>query len=386
MTNYSKGHGKILSNLFTNREFILHCLTKVETFQTASIEMQWVFQALEYYENMKDKFAQRDPIGTVYVSSPQNLPLYSFLIYVFGPALVGNKIVLRLSSKTANITKEIIKKCALDDLIDLEISELGAAEFIEEASIKADCLIFTGSYTNSVNITRKLNSNVKYIYNGSGNCSFVIGSDANIQLAVGHLMRSKFFNSGQDCMATERLYVHKNIYSDVINEVIKKFNELKIGRNIDVDTDIGEILSFKNLSDIDRIIDEGKGIVNVIQRGGFSGAYYVPCLLECLPDSPIVQQEKYGPILPVITYNNNNELLEFLSNDEYGLGITLFGFNNTKFINKLNYGQIVLNNNIYEFESIARPFGGFKRSGFVMQNGKIFSGPIYLPYETSVLV
>lgn len=372
---------KILNYIENNRNSILRILSDIETYKTAQLEVEWSISALKKFILKKDFLQNLNPMGKVYISLPANLPLYSFIIYVLEAAYIGNIVKVRPSSKSKKVLLDILKESNLDKNEQVKLTDISWNLFMKEVNDRADIFIFTGSWNNAKKIEGYLSDTVKYIYNGSGVCPFVVGPNANIHDVVIKIIQTKFFNSGQDCMATECVYLHKSLYKEVARLLVEKVNNLKVGPNAAHDTDVGPLMFLDNLMIIDKLVEEKKGVIKVLKRGGLKDNYYHPCIVECSPYSYIATEEKFGPVLPIVCYDNDKELYSYLSLRNHELGISIFG--QTSIIPNLGYGHITIDKTLYDYENSIKPFGGYKRSGFVKHHGFKKEGPISIVYETS---
>lgn len=214
---------QIAEAITTHKDDIISILCEVETYKTACNEVEKTVRTITSYSDENRYLVGRDPLGTVAVFLPFNMPLYSFILYAFGSAYIGNNVVVRPSRLTAS---QLIQICNyfLSELKELHISlfEGGGSEFISSIvnDNKYNCVIFTGRYDSVKDILSKLNPQTKLIYCGSGVCPLIIQDNADINLAVSVTISSRLFNSGQDCLATEKILIHDSMFDKYVRLLI----------------------------------------------------------------------------------------------------------------------------------------------------------------------
>jgi succinate-semialdehyde dehydrogenase / glutarate-semialdehyde dehydrogenase len=203
-----------------------------------------------------------------------------------------------------------------------------------------------------------------------GNAPFVITSTADVAAAVEGAMIAKFRNGGQACTAANRFYVH----ADVADEFTARFGAaveaLKVGP-AEAGNDIGPLISAKALTGVTRLVDEAveRGAVIAHQAPvpdgpGGTGHFYPPLVLTGLSaDDPLLREEIFGPVAPIVVWNDLDELLTSVNDTEFGLAAYVFGelAEALKIGEALDAGMVGINRGLVSDPSA--PFGGFKQSG-----------------------
>ncbi|MGU3843309.1 aldehyde dehydrogenase family protein, partial [Vibrio diabolicus] len=179
-----------------------------------------------------------------------------------------------------------------------------------------------------------------------GNAPFIVFDDADLDAAAEGLVASKFRNAGQTCVCTNRLYVHEGVKQVFIEKVLSKLSKLQLGNGLDNGVTLGPVITMASKHRLEAVIDqavqEGASIANSPQRR--SGRFMEPVLLDSVKQHmSIVQQELFGPVLPIITFENDEQVLGMANDTEYGLAC-YFYTNNFKrivaFSEGLEYGMV----------------------------------------------
>lgn len=375
---------KIAETITAHKDDIISILCEVETYTTACNEVEKTVRTITSYSDENRYLVGRDPLGNVAVFLPFNMPLYSFILYAFGPAYIGNNVVVRPSRLTAS---QLIRICNyfLSELKELHISlfEGSGSEFISSIvnDNKYNCVIFTGRYDSVKDILSKLNPQTKLIYCGSGVCPLIIQDNADINLAVSVTISSRLFNSGQDCLATEKILIHDSMFDKYVRLLIDEAKKITVGELNDSNTVIGRLTDQTIYDNALRLLETSN--VNILYDGGHSNQTISPVIVETTSFEPVFLHEKFAPIFPIVRFKNNDEMINIINGAEYQLGISVIGqgrFNEPFIASHIAYNSSVLS---LEEADAHIPFGGYKKSGFVAENGRIKEGPILFSVETS---
>jgi acyl-CoA reductase-like NAD-dependent aldehyde dehydrogenase len=375
---------EFFSNLEKHQKQIIKTLTCVETYKAAKIEYLWSERAWKKIQNDSlIRNSSKHKKSNIYVSLPSNLPLYSFILYALYPALMGNNVVVRPSSYNRESLYKILDITLSMGICKMKFIDDDFNTFLKRVHSEADTFIYTGSWNRAKELEMKLPLEIKYIYNGSGVCPFVVTESANLIKAADKIISTRFFNSGQDCLSTERVYIHENCFDELVDILTERFQSVVIGENVSPYTDIGP-LSQKTIENVIRLL-KGSGIIRIIYSRGDMDNIDFPILLECESDAAIVLNEKFAPVLPLVKYSSDSKLLNMLHMADFALGITIYG--KSKIIPQLEFGHIALDRTLYDFEESGNAFGGFKKSGLIREGKegmKKRSGPTFLSIETSL--
>ncbi|ENK3109775.1 NAD-dependent succinate-semialdehyde dehydrogenase [Vibrio alginolyticus] len=324
--------------------------------------------------------AIRQPVGVCAAITPWNFPI-AMITRKAAPALAAGCGMLIKPSELTPLTAIAVVELAYQagipkELLSVVVSEQ-VAEFGQVLSTdpRIQKISFTGSTRVGKILMKQASDSVKAVsMELGGNAPFIVFEDADLDEAAEGLVASKFRNAGQTCVCTNRLYVHKNVKQAFIDKVLSKLSKLKLGNGLEKGVTLGPVITMASKHRLEAVIDqavqEGASIANSPQRR--PGRFMEPVLLDSVTQNmSIVQQELFGPVLPIVTFENDYQVLEMANDTEYGLAC-YFYTNSLKrivtFSEGLEYGMVGVNEGIISTE--VAPFGGVKESGVGREGAK----------------
>ena len=326
------------------------------------------------------------PFGLVLIISPWNYPFQLALAPLISAYATGNRIVIRTSDKSIE-TSKIIKKIIEETFNEDEIFYLtiDSKKIIPEIidKIKFDKIFFTGS----TNVGKKIyeaasKQLIPVTLELGGKSPCIIDKCADIKVSIKRIISSKFFNLGQTCIAPDYLLVHKDIKNEVIKEIKKSIKDF-YGTKPLMSKDLAKIINENAFDRLLNYIKQNK----IIYGGNFdkNKLKIEPTIIEANLNSKIMKEEIFGPILPLIYFNNYDEAIKIIRKNPEPLAFYLFTRNNeTKnLFLKEKFGGGCINNTIMHLANIDLPFGGIGTSGLGRYHGKY--GFKNFTYEKSLL-
>lgn len=328
----------------------------------------------------KKLVVMREPIGLVAVISPWNFPVSNFVWSCAQNLIAGNVVIYKPSEEVplvAQLLEKIIEEC--DWPLGVLSVVHGTAEegkYLVEQNI--DMLGFTGS----TQIGKKLYETagkkfIKALLEMGGSAPGLVFEDAHINSTVESIFDNRFTNCGQMCDALKRLLVHENIADKVIEKLVQHVEAKVVGNPLDKQTDIGPLISLKQLeileSQVADAISKGAEIVCGGKRPErLKGAYYLPTILRKITrDMRVWKEEVFGPVLPIMTFKDEEEAIALANDTDYGLGSYVYsGDIETawRMAQKIEAGMVSINGQGYVSE--CSPFGGYKQSGMGRTHGR----------------
>ncbi len=338
-----------------------------------------------YYAGWADKleyaFPNRlsEPLGVAGQIVPWNFPLL-MAAWKIAPALAtGNTVVLKpaeTTSLTALKLAEIIQEADLPPGVVNIITGAGAtgAAIVNHPGV--DKIAFTGSTEVGKIIQRAIaGTHKKATLELGGKAANIIFEDAPIDQAVEGVINGIFFNQGHVCCAGSRLYVQESVAKLVIRKLRDRIESLIVGDPMDKNTDIGAINSRQQLETIQKYIrigkQEGAEMFESSCRLPNKGFYCRPTLFTNVAQSNrIAQEEIFGPVLAILTFRTDDEVIEKANNSPYGLSAGVWTDKGSKIFNmtKRMRAGVVWANTFNKFDP-SSPFGGYKESGFGREGG-----------------
>ncbi len=327
-------------------------------------------------------FLYKMPIGVIAGILPWNFP-FLLIARKLAPALVtGNTIVIKPSKETPNNAFEFAKLVAASslpkgvfNLVSGPGAEVGNALAGHE---KVGMVSFTGSVDGGIAVMRAAAENVtKVSLELGGKAPAIVMPDADLDLAVKAIYASRVINTGQACNCAERVYVHVDIAEQFIEKMTVMMKNTKYGNPLtETDLDMGPLVSKQQLDNIAEMVARAVADGAQIKTGGKVadrvGFHYEPTLLvNCRQEMEIIQKEVFGPVLPVMTFNDFDEVIELANDCEYGLTSSIFTQNidlAMRASNELKFGETYINRE--HFEAMQGFHAGWRKSGIGGADGK----------------
>ncbi len=338
-----------------------------------------------YYAGWADKleyaFPNRKPVplGVAGQIIPWNFPLL-MAAWKIAPALAtGNTVVLKpaeTTSLTALKLAEIIQESGLPPGVVNIITGAGntGAAIVNHSGIKK--IAFTGSTEVGKIIQRAVaGTGKKVTLELGGKAANIIFEDAPIDQAVEGVINGIYFNQGHVCCAGSRLYVQESVAKEVIRKLRDRIETLIVGDPLDKNTDIGAINSRQQLQTIQKYISIGKKEGAEMFESSCTlpgrGYWCRPTIFTNVAQSSrIAQEEIFGPVLSVLTFRTDDEVIEKANNSPYGLSAGVWTDKGSKIFNltKRMRAGVIWANTFNKFDPTS-PFGGYKESGFGREGG-----------------
>jgi acyl-CoA reductase-like NAD-dependent aldehyde dehydrogenase len=348
----------------------------------SDFELDLAVKALQSFVEELPYLENRVPAGKIAVIIPYNAIGILLAMSLGAAYLAGNEVHLKFSSKTrktAQLFEDLIRKDLGDHVTFGHESGRG---FVHEHLQSPDTRVIqvyghdswmTG-YREAVR-----ESNKKLIFEGPGKDPCIVLRDADLNHS-GEILRGCYSNSGQLCMSLERFYVHKSIQEGFLDKIVRITKSMTIGDSRNRSTDIGPILSQRVVKTIEEQLADAREKGAELIHGGRSWeamidgqtVYFVEpaILIGVSAGMKIMQEETFGPIVPIQSFSEPEEALSLANNCVYALGSCVFGVRDADYVAqrlRRTHGFCLLNS-IYltSFDAHA-PWGGYKRSGWIWE-------------------
>lgn len=326
----------------------------------------------------------RQPVGIVAIITPWNFPAYMIARTASAALAAGCTVVVRPSKQTA-LTGLAVARAFADagippgvlNLVTGDSNTIGTV-FLEDSRVRKI------SFTGSVEVGRQLMSGAangvkRVTLELGGHAPFIVLSDADSEKAIEGLISAKFGNAGQMCIAPNRIYVHSSLLDNFLERFSFRVEQLKVGSGFDPETDVGPLI---NRSAVEKVENHVNDAINKGARllvGGHrltdeahaSGSFFAPTVLaDVTTDMRVAREETFGPVAPIIAFEEEDEVVERANNTLYGLAAYLYSRDLNKAIRiaeRLEYGVIGVNDT--RIAAVQGPFGGVKQSGIGREGG-----------------
>jgi acyl-CoA reductase-like NAD-dependent aldehyde dehydrogenase len=314
-----------------------------------------------------------EPLGVIGSIMPWNFPYWQALRFAAPSLMAGNTIVLKPASATMQCGIEIertFNKSGLDEgVFQTLIGDSSIAETLIDSEINA--VTFTGSVQVGAKVAQRATSQLKKtVLELGGSDPFIVCEDADIEKASSGAVKGRFINSGQSCIASKRFIVLRKIANEFIEMFVQKTQKLRVGDPMSNETDIGPLVNFNSLKNMESLVaesvKEGAELLTGGERTDSKGFFYPPTVLKNVsPSMRIASEEVFGPIAPVIIAEDEKEAMKIANDSKYGLGASIWtqDLDKAEKLSRVVESGIVTVNNVVVSDPRV-PFGGIKNSGF----------------------
>lgn len=321
----------------------------------------------------------RKALGVVGSITPWNYPLLIGIWHVIPALLTGNTVVIKPSEMTplttlyfGDIAKDILPKGVLN--VVAGAGEIGGAMSAHEDIAK---IVFTGSTPTGKAIMQSAADSLKRLtLELGGNDAGIVLADADIEAVAGKIFATSFINNGQTCAALKRLYVHEAVHDQLCDALTHIASSMKTGNGLDADTDFGPLQNEKQLEIVKALAQDAKDNGANFLCGGEvtdeTGYFYPITLVNNIQDGArLVDEEQFGPILPIIKFSDVEDAIASANRLSVGLGGSVWSADieaAQKIAARLECGTVWINN--HAMVQPNAPFGGVKSSGFGVAFGE----------------
>ncbi len=323
----------------------------------------------------------KEPYGVVAAIVPWNYPIL-LMAWKVAPALAaGNTVVLKPSEMTPLSTLLFAELFAhlppgVVNIVSGYGKDCGEPLVLDP---RVRVIAFTGSLATGQRIAQLVAPQMKKLHlELGGKDAFIIAEDADLDVAVPGVAWAALLNTGQVCTSTERVYVHESIAPAFIDRISDYARSLRLGSGLDPATDIGPLIGDRYRATIETQVAEAGARGAKILTGGRRpphlerGYFYEPTVMTNVDHSmTIMNEETFGPAIPIMTYRSFDEAIALANDSKYGLGANLYTYDPVKakrFFEEVEAGTLWINDPLTDND--AGPFGGFKMSGMGRELGE----------------
>ncbi|MBU1286833.1 MAG: aldehyde dehydrogenase family protein [Alphaproteobacteria bacterium] len=319
------------------------------------------------------------PIGVVAAIVPWNFPII-LAAFKLGPALLaGNTVVLKPAPTTPLTTLrigELLRGVLPDGVLNVISGSDRLGPWLT-AHPGVDKVSFTGSTQTGKKVMESAAHSLKRVtLELGGNDPAIVMPDVDVEKVAEDLFWAAFRNTGQICIATKRMYIHKDVYEPLKAALVAYAKTVKVGDGAEQGTQIGPIQNSAQYKRVLELIQDAKDNGYKFLIGGEASdvpGYFVPItILDNPPENArIVQEEQFGPVLPLLKFDNLDEVVGRANDSEYGLGASIWSSDIARaqeIATSLQAGTVWINESQHLSPHAA--FGGFKQSGIGVEGGQ----------------
>ena len=320
-------------------------------------------------------FVRYDPLGVVLAVMPWNFPFWQVFRFAAPTLMAGNVGLLKHASNVpqcALVIEDIIRRAGFPPgaFQALLIGAAKVADIIADDRVKAATL--TGSEPAGASLAAAAGQQIKKtVLELGGSDPFIVLESADLETAVTMATTARMLNNGQSCIAAKRFIIVESIAPEFENLLLDKFEALKVGDPMQPDTDIGPLATPGILQDLHQQVQTAIKSGGKLLTGGhplshLAGNFYPPTIITNIPpDSPIAQEEFFGPVALLFSVPDINAAIRLANATPFGLGASAWSNNHQecdRLISEIAAGAVFINSMVKSDPRL--PFGGIKRSGY----------------------
>jgi acyl-CoA reductase-like NAD-dependent aldehyde dehydrogenase len=331
---------------------------------------------------LKSGRVMREPYGVVGIISPWNYPFSIPATETLAALVAGNAVVLKPSELTPLVALELqslLRAAGVpEDVFQVVIGNGAAGSALVHASI--DKLVFTGSVATGKRIAAVAAERLlPVVLELGGKDPMLVLDDADVDVASSAAVWGAFVNAGQACLSVERCYVHRSLYHAFLNACVTKTKKLRVGNGIAPHTDVGPMIHERQLRIVESHLEDAKARGARILAGGarmreVGANFYAPTVLaDVTHEMRVMREETFGPVLPVMAFDTDDEAVHLANDSEYGLAASVWTRDRARgerLARRIQAGTVMVNDAISCFGISEAPHGGVKASGVGRTHGR----------------
>ena len=362
-------------------------------FEAYSNEVGFVYSTIDYFiKNLKSwtkvkkvkndaaqipgkSYIYKSHYGAVLIIGPYNYPFQLLIEPLIGAISGGNTVILKPSeyaTKTEAIVEKIIKETFDEKYIAVVTGDYKVNSQLLD--LEFDYIFFTGSVNVGKIVMEKASKHLTPVtLELGGKSPVIVDNTANLKVSAKRILWGKLTNAGQTCVAPDYILAHEDIYE----ELIKEFENVIIefyGQDIIRSKDFGRIINDRHMNRLNAILERDKNKITFGGEVDFEKRYISPTIIRDVTlEDAVMNEEIFGPIIPVIKYKNMEDIKYYISHHKNPLALYVFSEDENfseDIINKFSFGGGCVNDTISHVASAYLPFGGIGSSGMGNYHGK----------------
>ena len=331
---------------------------------------------------LKSGWLVREPHGVIGIISPWNYPFSIPATETLAALVAGNAVVLKPSELTPLVALELASLLHAagvpEHVFQVVVGEGPAGAALLRSPI--DKLVFTGSVATGKRIAASAAERLlPVVLELGGKDPMLVLDDADVDVASSAAVWGAFVNAGQACLSVERCYVHRSLYESFAKACAEKTKQLRIGNGMDAHTDVGPLIHEPQVRIVESHVEDAKARGARVLAGGtrlpeLGVNFYAPTVLaDVTQEMRIMREETFGPVLPVMAFEDDDEAVRLANDSEYGLAASVWTPDRKrgeKLARRILAGTVMVNDVISCFGISEAPHGGVKASGVGRTHGR----------------
>jgi len=325
----------------------------------------------------------REPHGVVGIISPWNYPFSVPATETLAALVAGNAVVLKPSEFTSLVALELASLLhgagVPPDVFHVVVGDGPTGAALLHSQIHK--LVFTGSVATGRRIAAAAAERLlPVVLELGGKDPMIVLEDADVEVASSAAVWGAFVNAGQACLSVERCYVHRSLYEPFLKACVEKTQRLRVGHGMDRDTDVGPMTHERQLRVVEAQVEDAKACGARVLAGGSripelgKNFYHPTVLADVTHEMRIMREETFGPVLPVMAFDSDDEAVRLANDSEYGLAASVWTRDSARgesLARRIHAGTVMVNDVISCFGISEAPHGGVKASGLGRTHGRL---------------
>ncbi|HEV2717828.1 MAG TPA: aldehyde dehydrogenase family protein [Terriglobales bacterium] len=324
----------------------------------------------------------REPHGVIGIISPWNYPFSIPATEAMAALVAGNAVVLKPSEFTSLAAFELQKLLHTagtpKDIFQVISGDGSTGAALIDSGI--DKLIFTGSVATGKKIAQAAAGRLlPVVLELGGKDPMIVLDDADVEVASSGAVWGAFVNAGQACLSVERCYVHRSLYEPFVAACARKAKQLRVGDGMNPETEIGPLLHERQLRNVEAHVEDGvsrgaRVLTGGTRLRGLGPNFYAPTVLANVNhEMRIMREETFGPVLPIMAFDDDDEAVRLANDSEYGLAASVWTRDRARgeaLARRIHAGTVMVNDSVSCFGISEAPHGGVKASGIGRTHGR----------------
>jgi succinate-semialdehyde dehydrogenase/glutarate-semialdehyde dehydrogenase len=323
-----------------------------------------------------------EPYGVIGIISPWNYPFSIPATETLAALVAGNAVILKPSEFTPLVALQLETSFHAAGLPE-NIFQVIAGDGTTGAALvgsQIDKLVFTGSVATGKRIAAAAAARLlPVVLELGGKDPMLVLDDAEIDVASSAAVWGAFLNAGQTCLSVERCYVHRSLYHQFLTACAEKTKKLRVGNGLDPETDVGPMIHEKQLQIVESHVEDALARGARVLTGGcrlpeLGKNFYAPTVLaDVTHEMRIICEETFGPLLPIMAFDTDEEAVRLANDSDYGLAASVWTstrIRGERLARRIQAGTVMVNDVVSCFGISEAPHGGVKHSGLGRTHGR----------------